>query len=165
LSLESEGFQQPLHYKIPDYPFAGDSLAAFASDSLDEWMDIRSLANQVCLLAIGYLQVDAEIRIWPHHFDTGMFEQINERLGLGFGLAMEDTLAGSPYFYMAGYVNGGLSYNNPPDLGIGEWITSDHWSGAILRVDKLSSDQTDKQTQLEAYIKSAAGMYLSRSLD
>ena len=61
----------------------------------------------IATLLNHFLQTNVEARIWPHHFDTGIYAMPNEDIGLGFGLAMNDGLVGEPYFYLAAYKSEG----------------------------------------------------------
>ena len=103
LNLDDSNFKDPMHYDIPEYSFKGQKIEPFSENQLNSWMHYRLIANEACHALLGHLAVNAEIRIWPHHFDTGLYVNVNSKLGIGFGLAMEDQMAGAPYFYMAGY--------------------------------------------------------------
>ena len=89
---------------------------------------------------VDHLQVPAEVRIWPHHFDTGVYLESNPNVGLGFGFAMEDSLVGQPYFYYSG--NGlnehVIHYKDVRDLEVGKWIVSEEWKGAVLPLSDVS---------------------------
>jgi hypothetical protein len=138
LGLLSDGFTDEMHYKIPEYTFMNKVVPKFSDDDLLEWTNFRLLANEACCALLTNLGVDGDIRIWPHHFDTGIFVRVNENLGLGFGLAMEDLMAGDPYLYMTGYpVNGSLDYMSATPLPFGRWEISQYWNGAILPLTEL----------------------------
>jgi hypothetical protein len=138
--LNSQGFSDGLHFKIPKYPFASKPVAAIDEEDILEWKTYRKLANVLCGLVLGYLELEGETRIWPHHFDTGIYVEIGQKLGIGFGLAMEDSIAGAPYFYLSGYpIHGILEYNELPALANGRWEVSERWKGAILPLNELSS--------------------------
>ena len=47
--------------------------------------------------------MNSEVRIWPHHFDTGIYLEVNSKLGIGFGWAMADKMIDQPYFYFTPY--------------------------------------------------------------
>ncbi len=84
LGLDSEGFRQPLHFQITTYDFLDKPIKAFHPDHLKEWEFYRGYANDVSYSLLGYLQEDSEVRIWPHHFDTGIYVEIAHQVGLGF---------------------------------------------------------------------------------
>jgi len=74
---------------------------------------------------------------------------VRQKVGLGFGLAMEDSMAGAPYFYMSGYpLQGTIEYNNLPQMESARWTTGEHWQRAILTLDKLTSGNFDDNRQV-----------------
>jgi hypothetical protein len=141
LNLDASGYTLPMHYEIPEYSFKGQKVEAFSKNQLDTWMHYRLIANEACHALLEHLALNTEIRIWPHHFDTGLYINVNSKLGIGFGLAMEDQMAGAPYFYMAGYgLQNPLSYNQLPTLSSGRWEIGPHWNGAILPLTELEEN-------------------------
>jgi hypothetical protein len=140
IGLNSKGFTEGLHYQIPDYPFAKEPVLAIDKTDMNHWQSYRNLANELCGLVLGYLGKEEEIRIWPHHFDTGIYAEVDQKVGIGFGLAMEDSMAGAAYFYLSGYpLQGTFEYKNLPSLASGRWEVGEHWQGAILPITNLSS--------------------------
>ncbi|RNC80007.1 MAG: hypothetical protein ED557_12815 [Balneola sp.] len=155
--LDTASFSDPMHFEIPDYSFKGFEYQMINRHNLDEWMQWRSLGNKACERVLGMLKVDGDIRIWPHHFDTGIFVQTKERMGIGFGLAMQDIKVESPYFYMSGYpAIGSLVYENLPEIEKAEWITSGEYKGVVLPV----TDFEETSTELDKYIEKALGWFL-----
>ncbi len=99
----------------------------------------------MCGFVNKLLDVDGEIRIWPHHFDTGIYVLSRPGMHIGFGLAMADALSGSPYFYMAGYpTQDGLDYSKIPSLNTGRWEIGEHWNGAILPIPSIQKDSVEE---------------------
>ncbi|UTW66617.1 hypothetical protein KFE94_00465 [bacterium SCSIO 12643] len=159
LSLENSDFSAPMHYEIPDYSFKNDPIPEFSSGQIKEWVHYRTLANTASFEFIQHVGIHEEVRIWPHHFDTGIYIVVNKQLGIGFGLAMEDGLANIPYFYMSGYgLKNELEYQNLSEPGIGRWEIGPHWKGALLPIDQIKSDQT-----LHQFMKDASGYFLETS--
>jgi hypothetical protein len=159
LNLKPQGFTDELHFEIPNYPFAPDPFVAIGHADMKEWQSYRNLANELSAKVLAALKLESEIRIWPHHFDTGIYVQLENNIGLGFGLAMEDSMAGAPYFYMSGYPEyGSLVYNNLPELTSGRWETGENWQGAILPLKNLSNDSYEGN-------KNAIDGYLSKSIE
>ena len=78
-------FSKPMHYVIPDYGYSQDSIPEISKEGLHLWMLRRRLANMICSELLGLLQAHAEIRIWPHHFDTGFYTQVTSKVSNGFG--------------------------------------------------------------------------------
>lgn len=158
LGMDSTAFSDPLHFEIPEYSFKDQPYQMINRHNLDGWKMWRTLGNQACEKVLGILDAGGETRIWPHHFDTGIYVQANEKIGIGFGLAMEDEMAGAPYFYMSGYPTGGsLDYDSVPDLGSTRWIISDGYKGAILTINEF--EETSKA--LDSYIETALNWFLS----
>ena len=133
LGLDSKGFKDELHFEISDYSFKKEAFNCPDDDAMEEWMAYRSMGNQVCTLLAGHANINAEVRIWPHHFDTGVYFELPNGTGIGFGLAMSDSILNAPYLYMTAYPkNGDINYNEAPDLSVGQWHTSPNFSGALL---------------------------------
>ncbi len=159
LGLDIGSFADPLHFEIPDYSFSGQPYQMINRHNLDEWRKWRILANQACERVLGKLDVEGEIRIWPHHFDTGIYVHANENIGIGFGFAMEDEMAGAPYFYMSGYpASGSLDYETVPELESGTWIISEGYKGAILAITEFE----ETSQALDTYIEQALNWFLSK---
>ena len=156
--FQVEGLSKPLHYKIPVYSFLKEKINKPDSRSLESWMAVRGLANQANRLVLGYLQQEAEIRIWPHHFDTGLYVEVNSEVGIGFGLAIADLMVDGPYFYLAGYAlkNKTWNWEKVTELAEGEWIISEGWKGAVLPITEVNREKLN----LPGYIQSALAWYL-----
>lgn len=164
VGLDINGFTNDLHFEIPDYSIAKDEMAAISVASLEEWRQIRSLANQQNQFVLDFLAQHGEIRIWPHHFDTGIYVTPTERLGIGFGLAMGDSMEPSPYLYTSGYgLKGEFQYTDLPTLEHGRWEIGEHWRGAVLPISAiLNMNAEDAQKVINAYAKSSLSWYLQR---
>lgn len=140
IGIDKPNLMAPLHFEIPDYPFIKLPIEKIEADALTNWSCFRSLANHI-LRDIGQsLQKEVEVRIWPHHFDTGIFFQWNDTLGIGAGLAMKDDMAGAPYFYISGNIRDSqIDYSKAANLSKGKWIKDGPWKGGILPIDQLKS--------------------------
>ncbi|MEQ9308746.1 MAG: hypothetical protein RLN90_04775 [Balneolaceae bacterium] len=155
--LNPEGFSTPMHYEIPKYSFLGQPFQMINRHMLNEWMQWRTLGNEACEKVLRILDVEGDIRIWPHHFDTGIYVSASENLGIGFGLAMEDEIAGVPYFYMSGNPKKGkLNFENVPDLRLGRWETTAGFKGAILPITEFK----ETQKALDEYIEKSIHWFL-----
>ncbi len=132
------GFRKPLHFDIPDYSFKEEPFKPFNKVGLSEWKEYRRLANSMCSSVLGMLQADGEARIWPHHFDTGIYIEQTSSLGIGYGLATFDGMLDSAYFYVSGYGlnDAAIDYNKLEQPSFGKWLTED-WKGAALEIKKL----------------------------
>ncbi len=158
--LDTSGFNAPMHFEIPEYSFKGQPFQMINRHNLDEWMTWRISGNQACEKVLEILNVEGEIRIWPHHFDTGIYVQANEHLRIGFGFAMEDEMAGAPYFYMSGYpINGNLNYETVPELESGQWVLSEGYKGAILAIKEFE----ETSQAINKYIETALSWFLEQT--
>lgn len=157
-------FETSLKYEMPDYSFAKVPFETITEHQLSSWLIIRSLANYSCEKFLKYLNAFHEVRIWPHHFDTGVYSEVNEDLGLGFGLAMKDELVGDSYFYISGYgLTKELQLKNLPILTDGEWKNND-WKGAVLPLSPLK--QLSIQNQIEKinkFVLETSRWYISKT--
>lgn len=167
--LEGRGFDpqaiaRPLHFEIPRYRFANEPIAEFDPAGLSAWSFFRSLANDAAAALLGYLQVAGEVRIWPHHFDTGIYAQVSDTLGIGFGLAMADNIADAPYFYLAGYAKEPLTFDHLPNLDKGKWSTGDGWRGAYLPIHQIPRDSLKRaRSHIDQFMVTGAAWYLNHA--
>lgn len=166
LDLPSEKIFDALHFEISGYGFNSIAQKDISDEGLRQWKFFRYLANLSSLDFLGFLQAESEIRIWPHHFDTGVYAQLTPGFGIGFGLAMEDSMAGQPYFYLAGYAsNGQIHYKNLPAPKTGKWITGNGWNGAILPIGELDIKKLKVNlSAIAGFIRSTSTWYLAQKL-
>jgi hypothetical protein len=146
LGLNPKGYSDSMHYDMPDYYFSDKVIPVLDQSDLLEWASYRQIANEVCRILLGYSQTQAEIRIWPHHFDTGIYIDASESVSIGFGLAMQSDLASCPYFYMTGYPKSGtINYEKAPNCADWKWELGEDWKGAILPLNLLNGKSIDDQ--------------------
>ncbi len=146
LGFKSNGLMNDLHFEIPNYDFKDISWQRFSNQEILLWSKTRELANQTCKLLLGLAQFDCEVRIWPHHFDTGIYFKVKDNLGIGFGLAMKDEMVKDSYFYMSAYPeNYSISYDNLPQSNEWNWKLTDSWKGAILPLVQLENKSEQEQ--------------------
>jgi len=162
LKLNTRQFYEPLHFEIPDYGIKKLNPDNVSSKGINDWMFYRTIANQSAQSFLGHLQTDGEIRIWPHHFDTGVYAMITRGLGIGYGLAMKDDMVGEPYFYLAGYKSKhSIQYENMNQLAFGKWITGPNWYGAILPFSAVFGfSETVFRDVIETFIYESVKWYL-----
>ena len=165
LNLSTEAFLRPLHFEIPDYKIEKLSRADISDEGLRSWFYFRDLANRACQHMLVYLQLESEIRTWPHHFDTGIFVQATDHLGLGFGMAMKDTMVGQAYFYISGYSGEyPISYENIKPLSAGKWLSGEHWKGAVLPLNELPDSSSEKALKMiQLFIKETSDRFINKS--
>ncbi|MAY84571.1 MAG: hypothetical protein CMP59_10605 [Flavobacteriales bacterium] len=148
LGLSDENWNKAMHYEIPNYGLTKGPIERLSEDQVEAWKKYRGLANYACMDLLGSCQADSEIRIWPHHFDTGVYFQINDDLGIGFGLAMKDDMANDAYFYLSAYADSiEFDYSKFRTGDDWEWKNAE-WKGAIKKIGTLSS--FDQKAALEA---------------
>lgn len=162
--METAAISQPLHFEIPDYGIKNITEKDIAGEGLAIWKFYRQLANDNCFTILGYTQSESEVRIWPHHFDTGIYAQVTNDMGIGFGLAMKDEMAGNAYFYLSGYKSSGsINYVDLPGLSHGSWETGT-WKGAILRLDEISVGPIEQAGKIvKSFIKEAVDWFLNQN--
>lgn len=164
MKMDPNGFMDKLHYEIPSYPFANEPIQEIDPAHLEEWKHYRRLANEACAMVIGHLQAPGEIRIWPHHFDTGIYVTPNEKIGIGFGFAMEDPLADSPYFYVSGYATSGeIRYTDLNALDTGRWEVDGEWKGAIVPLSEIKDlSAAEQRKSIMAFSKNVLNWFANR---
>jgi hypothetical protein len=149
LHLPTEGLMKKLHFEIPSYESIDTICKKPTTTELTTWTAHRSIANEACMLLLGLAQVESEIRIWPHHFDTGVYFEAKNHLGIGFGLAMQDEMAKDSYFYLsANPENYKIQYTNLPNEYFWRWEISDDWTGAILPLKELEGKYYEEKIYL-----------------
>lgn len=142
LSEDKGDFLKPLHFKITEYSFFNESIQPFDDEEIMLWMQYRHLANEVCILMLNYLKTEAEVRIWPHHFDTGIYFEASSKTAISFGWAMADLMVPDAYFYFSvyGLNNHQVDYNSVNTLSTGKWMITKNWKGAVLTLQDSKLD-------------------------
>jgi len=126
-----------LHYDLAHLNELTDDYRFLANDpeQLKELTQLRWLANKTIEMALSNFHSASEIRIWPHHFDTGVlayFDQ-SKKVSVGLGLAIPDEKVDDWYFYISAYHgNDPIKTDNFKSLKNGEW-RSGEWNAAILK--------------------------------
>jgi hypothetical protein len=89
----------------------------------------------------------SQVRVWPHHFDTGKLigKDKDFREGFGLGYAIPDKVSPSPYFYLYEWPKRDMDYSNFSSRLRGvKWLDKKSWKGSILAV---SSNITQQQVE------------------
>lgn len=131
-----------LHYELPYKKGFEDSLTypKIKEAELKSHIQMRWLANKSLELASSHFDVFSDIRIWPHHFDTGAIGyQLNEKgSSFGLGLSVPDDVSDDYYFYVSKYnENESVNVSRFSKLKNGEW-KFDGWNGAVLHASEKS---------------------------
>ena len=132
-----------LHYELPYKPITGDYTYKLENKhKLNELLHFRILAQLVLEGVLKEVALSSEIRIWPHHLDTGAYAQLPSASGIavGLGLAIPDTLCDSPYFYIAAYQgHETIDVEEFASLSEGRWV-SQGFTGAICSAKDISQE-------------------------
>jgi hypothetical protein len=152
--LDPAGYSEPMHFEIPEYGFGKEPIKQLDHDSLARWGEYRGLSNQACSQLCGHLQVESEARIWPHHFDTGIYMQLNEQMRLGFGLAMEDEMVSTPYFYLSpNFSNDRELRSDFPESCYWRLINESSCRGAALLLTIWEDNPHESGQILDSYLR------------
>nr|WP_042291962.1 hypothetical protein [Nonlabens ulvanivorans] len=135
-------YHYDLHY---DMPYKMEAAAVFSKNDESELAHLthlRILAEHSLENILDHYKLDTSIRVWPHHFDTGIYTNLNDsEVTVGLGLAIPDTLSNEHYLYISGYKDGKLlETKNFNKLTNGEW-KNDGFKGAILPVGDLKEHE------------------------
>ncbi len=125
------------HYELPDHPLAhGAAFEAPDASLLNAWMAQRSNAQALLREAVAEYPPASTVRIWPHHFDTGLYiplersESGREAKAIGAGWAITDAVANQPYLYVYAWQEGAtIDYGLLPMMKYGRW-SKGPWKGA-----------------------------------
>lgn len=146
-----------LHYDLPYEEINTETRFELANpEALNALIKQRDVAQRVISQILKSNALHSSVRIWPHHFDTGAFTIVNDKLAIGIGLAIPDTLIDDFYFYISGY-NGhdavALDFNdNTPH----EDYYSNGWKGFAKPLSELNEESAIAfcQMAIDTYINS-----------
>ncbi|MCW5517678.1 hypothetical protein [Muriicola sp. Z0-33] len=122
------------HYDLPYDIEDNFTFKLLDASRLSELTHLRILAQLVLEKFLSAEGLTSEIRVWPHHFDTGVYaiDQQDAALAIGAGLAIPDTVADEHYFYLSVYKNHkAIATENLDPLSNGRWH-SKGFVGAVL---------------------------------
>lgn len=143
LGLDSSQLKYIDHYEVPEHDVDhGLPFQELNIDIVNCWLDMRSNANLLLNDLNDIVGLDSEIRIWPHHFDTGTYYELGKQKAIGAGWAIADSLCDNPYLYIYGWDgNASIDYSNLPELAIGKWIVTEGWQGAVVESVTLANKE------------------------
>ena len=127
-------YQYNLHYELP-YSFPTDDyeFESGSKEELRQMVKLMNLAQNSIQDVLEKQQLKSAVRVWPHHFDLGAYAQVNNEVGIGFGMAIPDSAIDDFYFYVSGYKgHDALETKEFEPLIQGEWQTGD-WKAATLK--------------------------------
>ena len=154
LNIDTQNFKQELHYQIPDtYPQTNFRFHA-DEDSLNENAIYRFNANLILSEFADQYNLRQEVKIWPHHFDTGFFNGLenNEKgeliKSLGLGFAIPDTMIDEPYYYLSFWSANGTFKPSKTELNHGKWMMP-NWNGGVLTTSEINSALSADEQKLK----------------
>lgn len=138
------------HYDLPSHGV--DPTTPFSDPDHTELLRLARLRNQthtaLTRMALKHNTL-AEVRTWPHHFDTAMLLEKgtdvkgNMTHSIGMGLAIPDEFMGTHYAYVSGWSKeGDLPIENLKPLKNGKWSSSG-FRGAVLNAEYLNADELE----------------------
>ncbi|MEX0314587.1 MAG: hypothetical protein AB3N18_10445 [Allomuricauda sp.] len=146
LIAKESKLQKPYTYDLHyDLPYTADDNFKFDLPTEVELQDLAHLRTLSQNALESFLQKEnlvSDIRIWPHHFDTGAFVVLDDGSGksIGMGLAIPDSTINEHYFYISGYRgHDGIDTSELDGLTQGEW-KNDGFKGGVLRASNISED-------------------------
>ncbi len=147
---------KPLSYQLDHEPITPQMTYTWPAD-MGPWVEWRTVANETLQTLNDQTRQFSEVRIWPHHFDTGVYYSFpdktgNERAAIWAGYAVADALSQEPYFYLSGYnTRQPVNFSIAPPLTVGHWLVTPNWNGAFLAVSEASSITWVSQFFKESY--------------
>ncbi len=156
LGVDTSSFTDELHYETPGN--ALDKGAVFTVKDEKYFLEntyYRHNARLVLNELVADMDYASEVKIWPHHFDTGSFisyaknESGSVSQTIGLGLAISDGMVDEPYYYLSFWSE---NVKSAPagfkTLKSGKWMMPD-WNGAILPLSEfLKKDSANEQLAL-----------------
>lgn len=128
-----------VNYQLDHEPIAWQTVYERPVE-LQTWAHWRTTANTTLKALNEWSGQESEIRIWPHHFDTGVYyaqtdADGHEKAAIWAGYAIADAVCSEPYFYISGYKSGQpIDFTAAPALFLGEWRDTPNWKGALLPI-------------------------------
>lgn len=135
-------YHYTFHYEFPYDITDTFTFALLDAERLAQLRNHRTLAQNALEAVLEEQHLISEIRIWPHHFDTGAYATLKKDSGIavGLGLAVPDTLCTDHYFYISGYQGGkAIDPRHFSPLSRGNWLYTG-FQGAILPVSGVTKD-------------------------
>lgn len=136
------GFEKPyqfdLHY---DMPYSMNPTDKFKKSDVQELIGLRTLAQNALKSFLEKEQLTSDIRIWPHHFDSGAFSKLdNSEKSVGMGLSIPDSMINEHYFYISGYLgHDSLDTSTFKSLSHGKWL-NEGFKGAVLPASETNEE-------------------------
>jgi hypothetical protein len=136
----SKSYSYSFHYDLPYEDVADGHIFTLDKSDLSSISSELTKAQNVFEQFLKLENLESPIRVWPHHFDLGIYAALNaENSFMGAGLAIPDSLVDGLYFYVSGYKNGAaIETKSFGKLQHGEWRSD--WNGATLASKDIDGD-------------------------
>ena len=147
---------RPVNYQLTQEPVDHQSVYK-RPVGLPAWAHWRTIANEAMQTLTAWSGRESEVRIWPHHFDTGVYYSQTdasgqEKAAIWAGYAIADALCNEPYFYLSGYTSTqSINFASAPALAVGEWRNTADWKGAMLPISVSDQPETIQAFFRESY--------------
>lgn len=147
---------QALNYRL-EHPPVGLHTPYQRPSGLTGWATWRTRANTALLNLNTQTGLESDIRVWPHHFDTGIYYAVmdtngTEESAIWAGYSIADALSNEPYFYISGYRRDQpIDFNDAPNLITGKWLNSPDWKGAMLPLSVIPGPEAIDTFLWESY--------------
>jgi len=151
MGFDKNKFKPITHFEIPDHPIKnGDTFSKPDSEVIAAIINLRTQAQKTLEFFASHIKEGLEVRVWPHHFDTGVYGTLdNQKDGIGMGWAIADSIHDEPYFYLSPYTNRQtVNYENERKWqGPGLFIQNS-FTGATLSLDNYQSLTAEAQEKI-----------------
>jgi len=142
--IDASDLALKMHYDIPEHPTdEAKPFSAVDASVLEELVNHRTIADQVCNEVFTKHAKASPARTWPHHFDHGVYVpfQFNDNgeaiQSFSVGYAVADSVINEPYFYVTQWKKEAkVDYSKAPDLEYGEWLP-EKLKGAGLALSEI----------------------------
>ncbi len=126
-------YKYNFHYDLPYSISNTTTFKLLDAGKLNDLLHLRILTQFILERISTIYKLDSSIRIWPHHFDTGIYSAIpGSNISIGLGLAIPDVLCKEHYLYITGYKDSNvMDVSSLNKLSKGEW-KSENFKGALL---------------------------------
>ena len=143
LRCGKEEYDFYLHYALDSGKLEQDYIFDdYDSSRSEQLISLRNDAHETCKAIQNHFELDTEIRIWPHHFDTGGYAPLpGSDVSIGFGMATPDAVMPDHYLYASAYRTGeSVKTDGFPEMEQGLWRQGD-FEGAVLSMKGISPDR------------------------
>jgi hypothetical protein len=132
----SKKYAYQFHYDLPYDEITDDYKFSLNTNELKNISSEFTKAQVAFEQFLAQNKLDFPIRIWPHHFDLGIYTKLDNETYMGGGLAIPDSLVDDFYFYASGYKNGNpIETKSFSKMEFGAWRSD--WNGATLAASHL----------------------------